>query len=173
MKKIFLFTALLFSFQLINAQNLTLGQILEVKKKDLGNAEEYLTLKGWEFLEATEPSYDKMGSATFTYKKDDMSSRAESFLTFYYSKYTSTSRLFIQVNKKEKYNEYVSAIKGYGCKMLSSKVENGGIVKIYRGATLTFEVRSSTSQNFWDEETAIWTILITSNDDYDLNWGDE
>jgi len=57
--------------------------------------------------------------------------------------------------------------------MISSKVENGDIIKVYRGATTTFEIRSSTSENLFYEKTAIWTFFIVSNDDYDLNWGDE
>jgi len=171
-KSIFILTLLIFSTTVI-AQNLTMGQILEIKKKDLGNADDYLTAKGWEFLEATEPTWDKMGYATFTYNKDNMSSRAESFLTFYYNEYSDRTRINIQVHKKEKYTEYVNSIKGYGCKMISSKVENGGIIKVYRGATTTFEIRSSSSENFFNEKTAIWTFFIVSNDDYDLNWGDE
>jgi hypothetical protein len=46
-------------------------------------------------------------------------------------------------------------------------------VKIYRGATTTFRVSSSTSLNFYKEETAVWFILIVSNEDYDLHWGKE
>ncbi len=170
MKQI-LFFFLIFLSNVLIAQNLSMSQLLEVKKKDLGNAEEYLTAKGWEFLDAEEPKNDKLGKATFTYNKSDMSSRAESFLTFLYSNYSDKTRISIQVNKKEKYNEYLAAIKAYGCKLLNSKVEDGSIVKIYRGATTTFEISASTSTNFYNEETAIWHIFIVSNDDYDLNWG--
>ena len=77
------------------------------------------------------------------------------------------------MNKKIKYNEYINSIKGYGCKLINSKVEDGDIVKIYRGATTTFKVISSTSSNFYNEEKAVWQIFIVSNDDYDLNWGEE
>lgn len=173
MKQLLLVLAvLLFSNNFI-AQNLTLTQILEVKKKDLGNAEEYLTAKGWEFLEAEEPTDVKLGNATFTYNKSDMSSRAESFLTFFYKRYSDKTRISIQVNKKIKYNEYINSIKSYGCKLINSKVEEGKIVKIYRGSTTTFEIKSSTSSNFYNEETAVWKIFIVSNEDYDLNWGEE
>ncbi|MCB9823340.1 hypothetical protein H6802_00025 [Candidatus Nomurabacteria bacterium] len=166
------FTFLLISNSVLS-QNLTLAQILEIKKKDLGNAEEYLTAKGWEFKDAEEPTYDKLGKATFTYNKSDMSDIAESFLTFFYSNYSDKTRISIQVNKKAKYNEYINAIKSFGCKLIKSKVENGNIVKVYRGATTTFEVTSSTSSNFYNEETAIWHLFIATNEDYDLNWGEE
>lgn len=164
---------LAFGFLLIScsvfSQNLTLAQVLEIKKKDLGNAEEYLTAKGWEFKKAVEPTDDKLGSATFTYNKSDMSDLAESFLIYYYSSYSDITRISIQINKKTKYNEYISAIKGYGCKLINSKVEDCSIVKIYRGATTTFEVTSSTSSNYYSEETAIWNVFIVSNADYDIN----
>lgn len=171
-KNLLMFTFLMISNSVFS-QNLTLAQILEIKKKDLGNAEEYLTAKGWEFKDAEEPTYEKLGKATFTYNKSDMSDKAESFLTFFYSQYSDKTRISIQVNKKIKYNEYISSIKSYGCKLINSKVENGDIVKVYRGATTTFEVSSSTSSNFYNEETAVWHIFIASNDDYDLNWGEE
>lgn len=154
------------------SQNLTLAQILEVKKKDLGNAEEYLTAKGWEFLDAEEPSDEQLGKASFTYNKSSMSDLAESFLTYFYSSYSDKTRIWIQVNKKIKYTEYINSIKGYGCKLINSKVENGKIVKIYRGATTTFEVTSSTSSNTYNEESAVWFIFIVSNEDYELNWGE-
>lgn len=172
--KLFLLT---FAFLLISncvlSQNLTLAQILEIKKRDLGNAEEYLTAKGWEFREAEEPTNDKLGNATFTYNKSDMSDLAESFLIYYYSSYSDKTRISIQVNKKLKYNEYINSIKGYGCKLINSEIKDGRIVKVYRGATTTFRVSSSTSSNFYNEETAVWFIFIASNEDYDLNWGEE
>lgn len=172
MKQLLLAITFLLSSQYVFSQNLTLAQILEIKKKDLGNAEEFLTAKGWEFKAADEPSSNELGSATFTYNKSEMSDLAESFLTYYYSDYSEVTRVYIQVNKKLKYNEYINSIKSYGCKLINSEVVTGRIVKIYRGATTTFRVSSGTSSNFYDEDTAIWTILIASNEDYDINWGE-
>jgi hypothetical protein len=173
MKQLLLMFAFLLISNSVLSQNLTLAQILEIKKKDIGNAEEYLTAKDWEFKNAEEPTYEKLGFACFTYNKSEMSDLAESFLTFYYSSYSDKTRISIQVNKKIKYNEYINSIKSYGCKLIDSKIEEGRIVKIYRGATTTFRVSSSTSSNYYNEDTAVWFILIVSNDDYDLNWGDE
>jgi hypothetical protein len=173
MKQFLLAFAFLLISQNILSQNLTLAQILEVKKKDIGNAEEYLTAKGWEFMEAEEPTNEKLGYATFTYNKSNMSDLAESFFSFYYSSYSDEKRIFIQVNNKAKYNEYMNSIKGYGCKLIDSKIEDGKIVKIYRGASTTFKISSSTSTNFYNEASAIWNIIITSNIEYDLVWGDE
>lgn len=100
MKQFLLVFAFLLTSNSILSQNLSLAQILEIKKKDLGNAEEYLTAKGWEFKNAEEETSDKLGKATFTYNKSDMSDMAESFLTFFYSNYSNKTRINIQVNKK-------------------------------------------------------------------------
>jgi hypothetical protein len=173
MKQFLLVVAIMLFSNNALSQNLTLSQILEIKKKDLGNAEEYLTSKSWEFLDAYEPTDGNMGRATFTYNKSDSSDLAESFLTYFYSEYSSKTRIKIQVNTKIKYNEYINSIKNYGCRLIDSKIKDGRILKIYRGATTTFEVTSSTSSNIYNEETAIWSIFIASNEDYDLNWGDD
>ena len=173
MKKIIIYSILLISSVNIFAQNLTLNQLLELKKKDIGNAEEYLTEKGWEFFKADEPTFDTMGQATFTYNKNEMSKRAESFLTFLYSEFSERTRISIQINKKTKYTEYINSIKSLGCKLISSKIEAGDIIKIYRGATTTFKITSSTSTNFYNESTAVWHLFIISNEDYDLNFGDD
>ncbi len=169
---LFLIIFILSNTFFVSAQNLTMGQLLEVRKKTLGDVEDYLTAKNWEFSAATEPSLGKMGKATFTFLKNFTSDRAQSFLTYYYSEVSSDTRINIQVHKKEKYTEDVNAIRAFGCKMISSKVENGQIVKVYRGATTTFEITSGTVENEYNEDSAIWTFFILSNDDYDINWGD-
>ncbi|HQQ12951.1 MAG TPA: hypothetical protein PLQ53_06320 [Saprospiraceae bacterium] len=35
----------------LTAQNLTMEQLLDIKKKDLGNVEDFLTANRWEFFE--------------------------------------------------------------------------------------------------------------------------
>ena len=168
MKKI-TFLVILVLTTLVNvAQNLTMAQLLELKKKNLGEAEEFLTLKGWEFLNASEPTEEKMGVATFTFNKDYMSDRAQSFLRYMYSANSNTIRLTIQVFKKEKYNEYTNAIKGYGCKMIDSKIEDGNLIKVYRGKTTTIEITSTTTENAYGEASVSWVFLIADNFDYDL-----
>jgi hypothetical protein len=172
MKHLLILISLFLINNLVISQNLTLAQLLEIKKKDLGNADEYLTTKGWEFKGAEEPSDEKLGSVTYTYNKSEMSEMAESFLKYLYSDYNDKVRITIQINNKTKYNEYINSIKNFGCKLIKSKVEGGRIVKIYRGATTTFEIRSVSSTNFYNQETASWYILIVSNYDYDINWGE-
>lgn len=168
MRKILTFCAIIFICNITKAQNLTIAQILEIKRKDLGKVEEYLTAKGWQFSEANEPTDDKLGSVIFAYNKSSFSSSAESFINFYYTNYSPKTRVSIQLHRKNKYSEYLNAINNYGCKLISTKVKEGRLVKIYRGITTTFEVSSTTSSN----GASIWNIFVVSNEDYDLNWGD-
>jgi hypothetical protein len=149
-----------------------MNQILELRKMELGNAEEFLTSKGWEFLDASEPSFEKSGTVTFTYLKDETSSVAQSFLTYIYNIW-GMKRIHIQVSENDKYINYINTIKGFGCKMISSYVEDGALVKIYQGSTTTFIIESSTSENLYNEDSATWTFFILSNDDYDELFGED
>ncbi len=165
-KTILIFILFQSTFQLFG-QNLTMSQIVELRKKNLSEVEEFLTKKGWEFFNAEEKSYLQLPTVTFTYKKDYMSDRAESFLNYNYDDYPDSYRITIQVNDKDKYIEYLNSIKGYGCKIISSKVVNNEIIKVYRGATTTFEVHSRTSKNYYNYDTAIWLFILFSNQEYD------
>lgn len=157
----------------IQAQSLTMAQLLEVRKKDVGDVEDYLTARGWEFYEATAPSFPTLGQVLFTYNKDDISSFADSFLMFMYSDHSGIKRIEIQVHKKEKYTEYINAIKAYGCKLISSKVVDGALIKVYRGVTTTFVIQSSTGENAFYEKSAVWNFNILSNNDYDRNFSED
>ncbi len=173
MKHLSLALAVSLICSVLSAQNLSLAQLLEIRKKSIGDVEEYLTSKGWDFYEAEEETYDNFGSASFAYNKSDISSGAESFLIFMHSSQFEKTRIFLQVNNRLKYDEYLNSIKSYGCKQINSKIEDGRIIKIYRGATITFIVISSTSSNFYGEESATWGITVLTNEDYDLTYSED
>lgn len=166
MKSLLLLTiGSLLSLQSVVAQNLTMAQLVNIRKMDLGSATEYLSTKGWEFVEAEDETENQMGSITFAYNKSDINDNAESFLFYYFSKQYGIQRIAVQVNKKVKYNEYLTAIKGYGAKLIDSSIENGILVQTYQGKTTTFIISSSTSKNNYNVDSAIWMIRIKSNDD--------
>lgn len=157
----------------LSAQNLALAQLLDLRKKSIGEAEEYLTSKGWEFFEAEDETYENFGSASFSYNKSDISSGAESFLFYMYSSLHKKTRILLQINDRIKYNEYLNSIKAYGGKQINSTIEDGSIVKTYRGATTTFIVIASTGANFYGEKSATWVISILTNEDYDLTFAED
>ena len=45
------------------------------------------------------------------------------------------------------------------------------IIKIYRGATITFKVTTSITKNGFNQNSAFWMFHIYSNEDYDLSQG--
>ena len=71
------------------------------------------------------------------------------------------------MNNKTKYNEYIAAIKNYRCELIDSKISDGQIEKIYRGASTTFIVISSTGTSFYNKDTAVWRFVILPNSTYD------
>ena len=152
------------------SQNLTVDELLKLRQSEIGYVEEYLTSKGWSFLEAKEPTDERMGNATFTYKKNDYDDTAQSFLNFLYSSYSLRKRITIQVNKVEAYNSYISRIKSLGCKLVNSKIKEGDIVKIYRGPSTTFQITTSTVTNDFNSRKTVYHFLICDNDDYIENF---
>jgi hypothetical protein len=113
------------------SQNITLDEVLKLRKNEIGYVEEYLTGKGWDFLEAKEPTEDNMGTATFAYKKSNYDDAAQSFLYFIYSGYSDRKRIGLQINKVEIYNSYLSRLKNLGCLLIDSKIKDGEIIKVY------------------------------------------
>jgi hypothetical protein len=171
MRKFILLLFLILVNVALLAQNLSLAQLLEIKKKDLGNAVEYLTSKGWEFFEAEAPTKDGFGQVTFSYNKSAFSSTAESFFCYHYTSIPDMTWISIQVSKIDTYNEYMNSIKEYGCKLISTEVQEGRILKVYKGEKMTFFVEIGKSTNYFEEETAVWHVSVFSNADYDLILG--
>lgn len=169
MKKTLLFIALLLS-TLSLAQNLTLNELISLRKMDLEDVESFLTKKGWNFKNGTEPQSDKLGSAIFVYGTDGDYEYAESFLNFYYS-LDGTNRLSIQISKLNKYNEYLSAVKSFSPTLVKSSIENDNLQKVYKGATTTFQFTTSTSNTRYGDTKAAWGLFIVGNEDYETQYG--
>ena len=64
------------------AQNLSMAQILELKNKTVGEAEEYLTSKGWEFYIVKKPEDDKMGMLFYGWGISYDKSQAEAWIKY-------------------------------------------------------------------------------------------
>lgn len=154
------------------SQNLTIDELLKLRKNEIGYVEEYLTGKNWSFLEANEPSEENMGSATFAYKKNNYDETAQSFLHFFYSGSSDRKRIGIQVNKVESYNTYVARVKSLGCKLVDSKIKDGEIIKIYMGPTTTFKISTTTVKNDFDSRKTVYYLFIIDNDDYLFNFSE-
>ncbi|NLP59410.1 hypothetical protein [Lutibacter sp. B1] len=152
---------------IIYSQNLTLTQVLSVRKKNIAEAEEYLTQKNWSMINAEAPTSETYGSLTFAYNKSDFNDKAESFLWFYYSNENpERNRISVQIHKKEKYNEYINQIKKWGGKIYDSYVEEKVFYKIYQGSTMTYIIDSSTQKDDFSSSKTIYGIFIMTNDSF-------
>lgn len=170
MKKIIFFILLNFSFLNIQAQNLTMAEILKLQKLNLAEAEEYLIAKKWNFF-TVESKNDYFKSISFAYDKNEWSDQALAFLSLaYYENTNELYRIYVQIHDQNKYLEYVNAIKAYKCKLISTNVdENGEIIKVYRGATSTFKIISGfATDNNHKTKDSQWTFHIYQNKIYDL-----
>jgi hypothetical protein len=133
--------------------------------------EEYLTTKGWEFVRVEDPTTESLGKLVFAYDRSEYSSEfAESYLYYLYSIDGNIKRVATQISNQNKYLEFLEKVKSYGCKLYKSKVENGSIVKVYRGKTTTFEFRISSGVDENLAGTATHHLAIFSNEDYDSNF---
>jgi hypothetical protein len=149
-------------------QNLTFDEVLSLRKKSFSGFEEYLNIKGWNFLDANEPGkYSSLGSVTFTYKKSNYDDKAESFINYYYSDYAE-NRLSIQIVKKDIYLNYLTRIKSLGMKLIKSEIEDGDLVKIYQGKTTTAKLTiSSKQEDYSTSSKTTYVFFILTNMDFD------
>jgi hypothetical protein len=171
MKKLYIISSFFLGF-ISFSQNITLDDLISLRKKKLANLEETLTLKGWSFIRGNEPEYENLGTATFAYKQSSFEDKAESFIIYMYSETSPTKRINIQMHKKDKYNLFLARIKSLGCKLLESKIDAGNIKKVYQGATLTFMISISTQKDDFSSTSTIYHFLILENSDYINNFTD-
>ncbi|MEG0187907.1 MAG: hypothetical protein RR578_02920 [Bacilli bacterium] len=165
MKKIFVLFILLI-MPSVFGQNLTLSELLSIRKKDISGVDDYLTNKSWKFISGSEPDDESLGSISYTFKKDYMNDKAESFLNYYYSDYSSKTRLSIQVHKTNIINAYISQIKIWGGKIIDSYVDDGDMIKIYQGSTMTYRVITSTQDNDYGGTSTCYILSIYTNEDF-------
>lgn len=167
-KKLTLVFILIYSLSF--SQNLTLDELISLRKRNLATVEEKLTLKGWSFIRGEEPQSGNLGKATFAYNKSSYEDKAESFINYLYSDFSERKRIDIQIVKKEKYNLYLARIKALGCKLIDSNISEGNIKKIYQGATLTFIISISTQKEDYSSTSTLYNFFVVENSDYRINF---
>ena len=151
-----------------NAQNITLDNLVNLRSKNLAEVEEYLSMKNWSFLKTTNETTLK--NVIFTYNKNDYSDYAQSFITYMYSDYDDPSRIYMQLNNKDIYNEYISRLKSFNCKLVESSAVDGNVVKVYQGKTTTFVVTIMMSDDDNQTKNNLYTFYIMGNSDFTDNY---
>lgn len=168
MKKFLFFIAILCCVASY-AQNLTLNELISLRKMDIDEVENFLTKKGWKFKEATEPQDGKLGRLSFVYNASSDFDYAESFIYYLYGDYSDEeNRIGIQITKQGKYTEYLQGVKKFG-KDPYTMVEGGNLKKIYVGATTAFEFTTSTGNNAFGDTRPSWSLFIAEKSDYSNN----
>ncbi|UOK42171.1 MULTISPECIES: hypothetical protein [Flavobacterium] len=166
MKEVFTFLLLGISF-ICNSQNLSLDELVSLRKKSLVTVEETLTQKGWNYIKGNSPDFGKLGSATFAYKKSTYDDKAQSFITYFYSDNSSEKKMSVQVNSKEKYTSYLARIKALGCKLIDSEMSEGSLIKTYQGLTTTFKIEITTTVDDFSSSTkTVYFFILIDNEYY-------
>jgi len=150
LKLIFLF---LFSQINVFSQNLTLDEFLSLRSKKFDYIENYLTKKGWEFLNIENKHVDDelyIKQVNFAFKKSIYSDKAESFFSYSIMP-LGTNMISMQVNTKEKYLNFMTRIQALGYKVEESTTDNGVYFRTYKRpssakTTITVEIRSEKGQ---------------------------
>lgn len=140
MKKTYIFLLTIISYSSFS-QNITVDELLNLRKDNLATVEEKLTNKGWDYSSGTAPIGDRLGRAVFTYKKPSFNNLTEPLIGYYYNdNYKIVSFMYI---KKELYISYLARIKALGFKLIKSDILGENIEKIYKGATVILKISIS------------------------------
>ncbi len=177
MKKSILLIVTILSLSNLYSQNLTIDELVSLRKKSFGNVEEILSKKNWTFLNGSEANSETMGSANFAFNKQDFSDDAESFFEFVYNNTENEEicnhRILFQFFNKVKYTNYINRLKALGCKLIKTKIEDGNIIKIYQGSTTTFQISIIADKNELGITKTRYHFFIIGNVDYFITFDDD
>lgn len=157
----------------IYSQNLTIDEIISLRKKDITEVEEFLNTKKWSLLNANQPDNEKLGLMAFSFGKNEFDDKAQAFLGYYFSENSELKRIDFDFFDKIIYNNYLTRIKSLGCKLIDSKVNDGEITKTYQGSTTTIKITIGTKKNDFNSTYTFYNFFIVSNEDYNTNYNTE
>lgn len=169
MKKILFFLSF-FLYVGLSAQNLSLNELIALRRMELADAENFLTNKGWHYKEGTAPDGEKLGVALFVYRPKSDYKQAESFIAYYYQE-DGTRRLSIQIHTQAKYLEYLAGVNKFAPSPLNTKIKEGSLVKIYVGSTTTFHFITTARNNGLGSTGSVWKLYLVENSDYESGFG--
>jgi len=115
----------------INAQGLTLDQLISFQKKDISEVNDILISKGWSFSNSKKETTVEDGFTRWSYDKI-LGQGAQAWITKFFAENTS-SRIGYQFVSKQDYLALKKSIISYGMKKLDSKVGDNYIMTYYVG----------------------------------------
>lgn len=146
-------------------QNLSLDELVDLRKKNLTKFIEYLNPKGW--INSNEARLEASEQSSDYFRLSNKASK--STIEFLSSNDIKTNRISIHVSQKETYSQYVTKIISLGYRLIKAELENGDIIKVYQGKKNTIKVTTITDKTNYSSATInTYKFLILSNEDYGL-----
>jgi hypothetical protein len=175
MKKYLLIIMVLASL-VLNAQNVSMKELLDFQGKEMGEVEEALTSKGWKYIGGQVGNAESRKYIAFSFGdlKLDLKNKQNEYSVIYYgfSNNNQSKRISIELSSLDKYSQYLDEIKTSGYKLLNSDVgENGTLRKIYQGDSTTIVVKITTKKG--ELNVTLYNIIVCSTDDFNANFKNE
>lgn len=138
MKRSLLFSTL-FVFMGLSAQNLSLNELIALRKMSMEEGEIFLTTKGWKYKEGEN---NELFTTVQYVLNNKQNGSAEAFLALLYA--TTEHRLWMQFANAGKYNEFIASVKELKLRLVNNGIDQtGALMKEYQGATTTVSLKTS------------------------------
>lgn len=167
---ILFFVFLLTSF-FVNGQNISLEQLLVLRSKDFEYVDNYLISKQW-LLKSSKKETDT-SYAQITYSPSLIKSETITYITFYkIGSSLNSNRILFQFEDAEYYKSSNNRIVALGYKLLSNRIGDNKIVKVYQKRGVIVEFTALLSDNLFKNQT-LYEIFIATLRDYYTNLKEE
>jgi len=148
----------------INAQGLTLDQLISFQKKDVSEINDILISKGWSFSNSTEETTDNYGVTKWSYEKNKWEEgKAQAWLTQSFGQ-DLPSRIVYQISSKPVYLAIKQSMILYRMRKVNSKVGDNKIITDYQGKSYTVRIENVNNQS---NDISYHTITIFAKVDYE------
>lgn len=151
------------------SQNLTFEDFIGLRKKNLADIEESLSMKGWSLYTDENSTNDDL--VIFAYRRNEYNKHADSFLSYYNYENNDSKRVHIQIRNKQIYSNYIARLKINGFKLIKNLLKDNKIEKVYQNTKTTVliivsdEINDSTLKPFTN-----YSLSAMSNHEYELNF---
>lgn len=154
---------ILFTFSSVQAQYLTLDQLVNLQTRDLEYVNLFLVNKGWDFNSAEAETDETMGDAVWAYGKSEVDSeRATAWFHLRYSQGYQSSIVY-QMNSKTHYTLIKNRVVALGMKLVSSEIIDDGLLSVYIGKNYAVKIVSSAAK---EDASAKYLFTILTKESY-------
>lgn len=161
--KYFFALIVLLTFQNVNAQSLTLDQLVNLQAKDLEYVNEFLLNRGWRFDSSVAETEDSMGTAIWAFGKSEYDTeRAVGWFRLLYSPGYESSIKY-QIHSKNYYTLIKNRITSLGMKLVNSEILDEGLLSVYVGQKYAVKILSSSST---DEAVSKYIFYFLTKNEY-------